>query len=164
MSCFTSHTAETTIIIATTGLYSCCTQSTFLDTEKYLRLALPLLFFCVLPFLLWEGGWTASFTASSQKPMLELCVSPQTLLESDPQLVEILVFIEPHTEVLRGVCEGTKSALKSNHTYNSTVLSLITGDTYSSSLSAGRLCHSGMLWLLLLPLLHLLRFFPLNLQ
>lgn len=96
--------------------------------------------------------------------MLELCVSPQTLLESDPQLVGILVFVEPHTEVLRGACERTKLPLMSNHTYNSTVLSLITGDTYSSSLSAGRLSHCGMLWLLLLPLLHLLSFFPLNLQ
>lgn len=96
--------------------------------------------------------------------MLELCVSPQTLLESDAQLAEILVFIEPHTEVLRGVCEQTTFLLISNHTYNSMVLSLIAGDTYSSSLSAGWLSHSGMLWLLLLPLLHLLHFFPLNLQ
>lgn len=48
--------------------------------------------------------------------MLELCVSPQTLLESDPQLVEILVFIEPHTEVLRGVCEQSKFPLMSNPT------------------------------------------------
>lgn len=88
----------------------------FLDIKEYLRLALPLLFFCVLPFLVCGGGWTASFTASSQKPMLELCVSPQTLLESDPQLVEILVFIEPHTEVLRGVCERSKLPLMSNPT------------------------------------------------
>lgn len=84
--------------------------------KTYLRLALPLLFFCVLPFLVWGGGWTASFTASSQKPMLELCASPQTLLESDPQLVDALVLIEPHTEVLRGVCERAALPLMSNHT------------------------------------------------
>lgn len=70
--------------------------------DKYLRLALPLLFFCVLPFLGWGGGWTASFTASSQKPMFELWVSPQILLESD-QLV--LVFTDPHTELLRDGCD-----------------------------------------------------------
>lgn len=63
---------------------------------------MPLLFFCVLPFLGGGGGWTASLTASSQKPMLALWGSPQTLLESDPQLVEMLVLMEPHTEVLRG--------------------------------------------------------------
>lgn len=79
---------------------------------------MPLLFFCVLPFLAWGAGWTASFTASSQKPMLELWVSPQTLLESDPQLALTLVFIEPHTEVLRGVCGWSESALMSSHTYD----------------------------------------------
>lgn len=66
---------------------------------------MPLPFFCVLPFLGWGGwggGWTASLTASSQKPMLALGGSPQTL-ESAPQLVEMLVLMEPHTEVLRGV-------------------------------------------------------------
>lgn len=63
---------------------------------------MPLLFFCVLPFLGWGGGWTASFTASSQKPMFELWVSPQILLESD-QLV--LVFTDPHTELLRDGCD-----------------------------------------------------------
>lgn len=35
---------------------------------------------------------------------------------------------------------------------------------YTSAVSAGGLSHSGMLGLLLLPLLHLLSFFPLNLQ
>lgn len=73
--------------------------------NKYLRLALPLLFFCVLPFRDGGGCWTASFTASSQKPMLELWVSPQILLESEPQLVQELVFTDPHTELLRDVCE-----------------------------------------------------------
>lgn len=102
-------------------LSSCCIQSKFIGMRKYLTLALPLLFFCVLPFLVWGGGWTASFTASSQKPILELCVSPQTLLESDPQLVEMLVFIDPHTEVLRGVWEWTKLPLMSSHTHDSTV-------------------------------------------
>lgn len=73
--------------------------------NQYLRLALPLLFFCVLPFLDWGGGCTASLTASSQKPMLELWVSPQILFESVPQLVQELVFTDPHTELLRDVCE-----------------------------------------------------------
>lgn len=37
--------------------------------------------------------------------MLELWVSPQILLESEPQFVLELVFTEPHTELLRDVCE-----------------------------------------------------------
>lgn len=36
--------------------------------------------------------------------------------------------------------------------------------TYGSRLRAAGLSHSGVLGLLLLPLLHLLSFFPLNLQ
>lgn len=79
-------------------------------------MALPLLFFCVLPFLGWGAGWTASLTASSQKPMLALGGSPQTLLESPPQLEETLVLMEPHTELLRGVWKE-ESALVSHHTY-----------------------------------------------
>lgn len=72
--------------------------------KRYLRFALPLLFFCVLLFLGGGGGWAASLTASSQKPMLELWVSPQMLLESEPQLVQGLVLTDPHTELLRVVC------------------------------------------------------------
>lgn len=72
--------------------------------KRYLRFALPLLFLCVLLFLDCGGGWAASLTASSQKPMLELWASPQMLLESEPQLVQGLVFTDPHTELLRGVC------------------------------------------------------------
>lgn len=75
---------------------------------------MPLLFFCAVPFLAWGGGWAASFTASSQKPALALWGSPQTLLESEPQLVDMLVFREPHTEALRGVCERTEAALMSS--------------------------------------------------
>lgn len=38
--------------------------------------------------------------------MLELWVSPQILLESEPQLVQVLVFTDPHTELLRDdVCD-----------------------------------------------------------
>lgn len=48
-------------------------------------------------------------------------MSPQTLLESDPQFVEMLVFIEPHTEVLRGVWEWTELPSTSNRTHDSTV-------------------------------------------
>ncbi|TNN37639.1 hypothetical protein EYF80_052196 [Liparis tanakae] len=78
----------------------------------YPRLALPLLFFCVPPFFVWGGGWTASFTASSQKPRLALWVSPQMLLESEPQLEQMLVFTEPHTELLRDdVCVFWISAM-----------------------------------------------------
>lgn len=71
----------------------------------YLRFALPLLFLCALLFLDCGGGGAASFTASSQKPMLELWASPQMLLESEPQLVQGLVFTDPHTELLRDVCK-----------------------------------------------------------
>ena len=76
---------------------------------------MPLLFFCVLPFLDWAGCWTASFTASSQKPMLELWVSPQILLESEPQLVQELVFTDPHTELLRAVCDESEILLLTDH-------------------------------------------------
>lgn len=79
--------------------------SVYAFLNKYLRLALPLLVFCVLRFRDWGACWTASFTASSQKPMLELWVSPQILLESEPQLVRALVFTDPHAELLRVVCE-----------------------------------------------------------
>lgn len=83
--------------------------------NKYLRLALPLLFFCVLTFLGWGGCCTASFTASSQKPMLEFWVSPQILLGSEPQLV--LVFTDPHTELLRDVCDESDIRLLMEHTF-----------------------------------------------
>lgn len=75
---------------------------------KYLRLALPLLFFWVLLFLGWGGCWTASFTASSQKPILELWVSPQMLLGSEPQLEQVLGLTDPHTELLKDVCEKSE--------------------------------------------------------
>lgn len=70
--------------------------------SSYLRLALPL-FFCAFPFLVGGGCWTASFTASSQKPMLELCVSPQIPLESAAQFEQGVMFTDPHTELLRDV-------------------------------------------------------------
>lgn len=117
-------------------------------------MALPLLFFCVLPFLGWGAGWTASLTASSQKPMLALGGSPQTLLESPPQLEETLVLMEPHTELLRGVWKE-ESALVSHHTYEAGG----GGGAYTSGLG-----HGGVRGLRLLPLLHLLGFLPLNLQ
>lgn len=79
--------------------------------KRYLRFALPLLFFCALLFLGCGGGWAASFTASSQKPMLELWVSPQILLDSEPQLAQGLVLTDPHTELLRGVCKQDDSAI-----------------------------------------------------
>lgn len=82
--------------------------------NKYLWLALPLLFFCALPFLLGGGCWVASFTASSQKPMLELWVSPQILL-SEAQLVQVFVFTEPQTEFDRDVCLKKKQK-KNNST------------------------------------------------
>lgn len=43
--------------------------------------------------------------------MLELWVSPQILLESEPQLVQGLVLTDPHTELLRGVCKRDDSTI-----------------------------------------------------
>lgn len=77
---------------------------------------MPLLFLCALLFLdcggAGGGGCAASLTASSQKPMLELWASPQMLLESEPQLVQGLVFTDPHTELLRGVCTREDNAIQ----------------------------------------------------
>lgn len=88
----------------------------FLFQKTNLRFALPLLFLCALLFLDCGGGWAASLTASSQKPMLELWASPQMLLESEPQLVQGLVFTDPHTELLRGVCkQGTVTQCSSHN-------------------------------------------------
>lgn len=128
---------------------------TLREAEAYLRLALPLLLFCALPFLGWGGGCTASLTASSQKPMLALWGSPQTLLESDPQLVEMLVLLEPHTEVLRGVWKRRVSVNVASHQR---------GCASSPGAYTSGLGRSGVLGLLLLPLLHLLSFLPLDLQ
>lgn len=49
--------------------------------------------------------------------MLELWVSPQILLESEPQLVQELVFTDPHTELLRGVCDESETLLKTQHLF-----------------------------------------------
>lgn len=66
---------------------------------------MPLLFFCALGFLAGGGAWA---TSSSQKPMLELVLSPQMLL-SPPQLgAPPLVATEPHTEGLRAVVWGKR--------------------------------------------------------
>lgn len=88
------------------GFFSFFPGRTF--QKRYLRFALPLLFFCALLFLGCGGGWAASLTASSQKPMLELWASPQMLLESEPQLAQGLVLTDPHTELLRDVCKKGK--------------------------------------------------------
>lgn len=76
--------------------------------KRYLRFALPLLFFCALLFLGCGGGWAASLTASSQNPMLELWASLQMLLESEPQLAQGLVLTDPHAELLRDGCTKGK--------------------------------------------------------